>query len=119
MEGETLMTVEPGSHLGMLVGSIVVENDVDRLVVGHLGVDGVEEANELLMTMTLHVAADDGAVEHVEGGKQRGCTVPLVVVGHCAEPALLHRQARLGAVERLDLAFSSTDNTMAWAGGST
>ena len=49
MEGETLVTVEPGSHLGMLVGSIVVENDVDSLVVRHLRVNGVEEANELPM----------------------------------------------------------------------
>lgn len=31
--------------------------------------------------------------------------MPLVVVGHGAEPSLLHRQAGLGAVERLDLAL--------------
>ena len=29
----------------------------------------------------------------------------LVVVGHCPGPALLHRQARLGAIEGLDLAL--------------
>ena len=57
------------------------------------------------MAVALHVAADDGAVEHVEGGKQRGGAVALVVVGHGAEPSLLHRQAGLGAVERLDLAL--------------
>ena len=52
-----------------------------------------------------HVAADDGAVEHVERGEERGGAVPLVVVGHRAGAALLHRQAGLGAVERLDLAL--------------
>ena len=57
------------------------------------------------MAVARHVAADDGAVEHVERGEQRGGAVALVVVGHGAEPALLHRQARLGAVERLDLAL--------------
>ena len=57
------------------------------------------------MPVALHVAADDGAVEHVEGGEQRGGAVPLVVVGHGAGAALLHRQAGLGAVERLDLAL--------------
>ena len=57
------------------------------------------------MAVALHVAADDGAVEHVERGEQRGGAVALVVVGHGAEPALLHRQAGLGAVERLDLAL--------------
>ena len=48
---------------------------------------------------------DDLALEHVEGGEERGGAVALVVVGHGAEAPLLHRQARLGAVERLDLRF--------------
>ena len=71
----------------------------------HLALDGVEEADELLMPVALHAAADDGAVEHVQGGEQRGRAVALVVVGHRAGAALLHRQAGLGAVERLDLAL--------------
>ena len=50
-------------------------------------------------------AADDLAVEHVERGEQRRRAVALVVVGHGAGAALLHRQAGLGAVERLDLAL--------------
>ncbi len=99
------MAVEPGAHLGVLVGGVVVEDDVDGLAGRHLGVDGVEEADELLMPVALHVPADDGAVEHVEGGEQRRRAVALVVVGHGAEPALLHGQAGLGAVERLDLAL--------------
>jgi hypothetical protein len=57
------------------------------------------------MAMTLHVAADDRAVEDVEGGKQCGRTVPFVVVGHRAGAAWLDRQTGLGAVERLDLAL--------------
>ena len=50
---------------------------MDRLSLGNLRVDVVEEADELLMPMALHVAADDGAVEHVEGGEQRGGAVRL------------------------------------------
>ena len=57
------------------------------------------------MAMARHAAADDRAVEHVEGGEQRGGAVALVVVGHGAGLARLQRQARLGAVERLDLAL--------------
>ena len=71
----------------------------------NLRLDGVEEADELLMPMALHAAADDLAVEHVEGGEQRGGAVALVVMGHGAGASLLHRQTRLGAVERLDLAL--------------
>ena len=55
------------------------------------------------MSVALHAAADDGAVEDVEGGEQGGRAVALVVVGHGAGAALLHGQAGLGAVERLDL----------------
>ena len=71
----------------------------------HLRLDGVEEADELLVAMALHVAADDGAVEDVEGGEQRRGAVALVVVGHRPGAARLHRQTRLGAVECLDLAL--------------
>ena len=57
------------------------------------------------MAMALHVAADDGAVEDVEGGEQGRGAMAFVVVGHGAEAPLLQRQPRLGAVEGLDLAF--------------
>jgi hypothetical protein len=35
----------------------------------------IRDYDELLMSMALRVAADDGAVENVEGGKQSGRTV--------------------------------------------
>src|ERR1700756_3203793 len=57
------------------------------------------------MPMTLHVAADDGAIENVERGEQCGRAVALVVVGHRPSPPRFHRQSRLSAVEGLDLAF--------------
>ncbi len=41
------------------------------LLAGNRRLDDVEEADELLMPMALHVAADHGAVEHVESGGQR------------------------------------------------
>ena len=53
--------------------------------------------------MALHTSANDLAFEHVESSEQRRCAVALVVVGHRAGSALLHRQAGLGAVEGLDL----------------
>jgi hypothetical protein len=54
-----------------------------------------------------------------EGREQCRRAVTLVVVGDRPGAALLHRQAGLSAVERLDLdLFSSTERTTAWAGGS-
>lgn len=46
----------------------------------HLALDAVEEADELLMAVALHVLRDDRAVQHVEGSEERRCAVPLVVV---------------------------------------
>jgi len=52
------------------------------------------------------VAAHDLAVEHVERGEtELSCRGAYRVMGHGAAAAALHRQPRLGAVERLDLAL--------------
>ena len=45
------MAGEPFPHLGLLVGGIVVEHGLDRLVWRNGPLDGVEETDELLMTV--------------------------------------------------------------------
>src|SRR6185503_3764824 len=84
---------------------VVVENGMDRLVGRDLAFDGIEKADEFEMTVALHAAADDVAVEHAERREQRGGAVPLVIMGHRLAAPRLDRQSRLGAVERLDLAL--------------
>ena len=103
VEGEARVSVEPLTHLRMLVGGVVVEDHVHDLSGRHLRLDGVEEADELLVTMALHASANDLAFEYIESGEQRRCAMAFVVVGHRPGAALLHRQAGLSAVERLDL----------------
>ncbi len=105
MEGPTRVPDQPGADLGLLVGCVVVEDDVDSLVRRELGLDRVEEADELLMAVALHVAADHRAVEHVERSEQRGGAVALVIVRHRSAAPLFQGQSRLAAIERLDLAF--------------
>jgi hypothetical protein len=51
---------------------------VDLHFCRYLSIDGVEETDELLMPMAPHISADDRAVEHIEGGEQRGCAMALV-----------------------------------------
>jgi hypothetical protein len=98
------MTRQPFADLGMLVDGIVVEDRMDDGLTGGNGaLDSIEEADELLMPMALHIAADHGSVEDVHRRKQRRRSMAFVVVGHRSGPAFLHRQARLGSVERLDL----------------
>jgi hypothetical protein len=47
----------------MLVGRIIVDDGVDHFSHRDLLLDRIEEADELLVAMMLHVAADDGGVE--------------------------------------------------------
>jgi hypothetical protein len=57
------------------------------------------------MAMALHTLADHLAFENVEGCEQGGGAMSLVVVREGCGAALLHRQAGLSSVERLDLAL--------------
>src|ERR1700722_6526130 len=113
------MPGQPLAHLRVLVGCVIVDDGVDLLSRRHLRLDGVEEADELLVPVALHVSADDGAVEDVESGDQRVRTGTVAGGGHRSSTARLHRQTRLGAVERLDLALLIDREMTAWAGGST
>lgn len=105
MEGPAWVADEPGADLGMLVGGVVVDDGMDELAGRHLRLDGVEEADELLVTVALHVATDHRAVDEVEGSKQGGGAVALVVMRHGAGAPFLHGQPGLGTVEGLDLAL--------------
>ena len=81
--------------------------------------DGIEEADELLVPVALHALADHGAVEHVEGREQGGRAVALVVMGHRPErPGYIGRPGWVRWSAWIWL-FSSIDSTTAWAGGST
>src|SRR6266516_2346781 len=103
MEGPAGMTGEPLPHLRMLMSGVIVDDRVDCLSLRHLGLDGIEEADELLMPMVRHAAAGDFTFQDVEGGEQRSGAVALIVGGHGTGASLLHRQARLGAIESLNL----------------
>lgn len=118
MEGEAAMTIKPGPNLGVLMGGVVVEDDMDRLVCRNLSIDDVQEADELLMPVTLHVASDDCPIENIQGGEQGYGSVSLIVVRHGAETPLFHGQFRLGSVEGLDLAFlvdGQDDGVVGWS----
>src|SRR6516164_1821142 len=96
------MVFDPFKNLGVLVSGIVVDDHMDRFLLGHPGIDDVEEADELLMAMALHTLADDLTFQYIKRRKQCRGAVTLVVVGDGAGTSLLHRQPRLGAVQRLD-----------------
>jgi hypothetical protein len=74
------MVREPAAHGGMFVGGLIVEDGVDGLAGWNLAFDRVEEADEFLVAVALHVAADDGSVEDVHGREQgRRCKIHGIV----------------------------------------
>ena len=71
---------EPAFDLGMLVGAVVVDDEVEIEVWAHAGVDVLEEAQKLLVAMPRLALGDDLAGGHVQGGKEVGGTVTDVAM---------------------------------------
>ncbi len=101
---KALMTRRPALNHRVFVGGIVVDDKVELFVGGRLVIDETQELQPLLMAMMLHASRYHTAIERVESGKQRGGSMPLVIVRHRMGTALFHGQAGLGAVKSLDLA---------------
>ena len=89
---------------GGLVRRQVVQDDVHVQTAGHGGVDLLEErAARRSPAWPLRRCGVDLAGGDVHRREQIDGAVALVVMGHRAGPARLHRQRRLGAVQRLTL----------------
>ncbi len=94
---------QPCFHLGVLVGCIVVSDQMQLLVLGRVAIDLAQEAQPLLVTMSRLALANDTPIERVHRGKQRRHTMTLVVVGHRLSATSLQWQTRLRPIQRLDL----------------
>ena len=73
----------------MLVGAVVVYDEVEVEFWRCLGIDLLEEAEKFLMPVTGHAVTDHLAIEHAERRKKSGCSVAFIVVRHGAAAALL------------------------------
>ena len=93
---------------------------MDRLVGRHLALDGIEKADELLVPVALHAAADDFALEDIEDGEQGGGAMAFVVMGHGGAAPLFLTADRAGYDRGLGSGFSRQGcSTTAWAGALT
>ncbi len=112
------MLGQPGLDVGVVVGAVVVEDQVHLEVLGDLAVDELQEGQELLVAVAGQAQAHDLAGGGIEGGEEGGGPVALVVVRHGHRPALLH--GKLGWVRSSAWIwlFSSTQSTTARSGGS-
>src|SRR5438034_5269424 len=99
------MPFQPALDFRGLVRPVVIQHQVQFLVPGKVPVQAAQEPQEFLMAMPATALSDDFAVQYIERGEERGGSVPLVVVCHRAAPPFFQGQARLGAVQGLDLAL--------------
>lgn len=100
---ESRIPFEPGFDFFVLMGGVIVADDMDVFLLGNIAADQVEKANPFLVAMLFHAGADDFAAKGIHCGKQRGCAIALVIMGHRLASALLEREPWLSSVQSLDL----------------
>ena len=69
MKVEARVPREPSADLGMLVGGVVIDNQVQVQIRRGPAIDLVEEADELLVPMPAHALADHPSIQHIERGE--------------------------------------------------
>ena len=72
---------QPRLDLRMLVTAVVVDDAVHVEFGWHGLVDFAQERQEFLMSMTRLAGSEHGAIEHIQGGKQRRGAMTDVIVG--------------------------------------
>jgi len=108
MEVNALFAGQPSFDGWMFVRGVVVANDVDRLVSRNAAIDLFQEGKPLVVAMPTGRVSQNLAAEIVECGKERYRSVPIVVMGACANVTLPERQAGLSALQGLALALFIT-----------
>ena len=96
---------QPTLDAGVLVGGVVVNDEVDVEVRRHVGVDVFEEAQELLMAVARPALGQDPAGGDVQGSEEGGGAVADVAVRDALGVAEPEGQEGLGALQGLALAL--------------
>ena len=97
------MAFEPGLYAGMLVGAVIVHDQMQLQLWRGLSIDFLKETDKLLMPMPCHAIPNDLAIEHAQSGKERRGFIAFVIMRHGGTTLFLQGQYRLGAIQRLDL----------------
>jgi hypothetical protein len=68
---------EPGHHVFVFVGGVVVQNHMNRKAFGYFLVDREQKLQELLVAVLVHARFDDGAINCVQRRVERALVSPL------------------------------------------
>ena len=88
---------------GMLMGGVIVGDDVDGEIAWGLFIDGFEKGEPLLMAVARRQVGDQLTLEIIERGKQGQRAMSHVIVRLGANVANAERQTRLRALQCLAL----------------
>ena len=100
---EAGVAAQPLLDGGMLMGGIVVDDEVQVQVWGGLPIHLSEELEPLLVAVSRRAGGDEPAVGQVEGCEEGCGAIALVVMGHGPAASSLQREAGLCSVQGLDL----------------
>jgi len=63
---------QPGAHLGMFVGGVVIDDEVNIELCGDAGIQITQEGKELLVSMARLAFGEDGAGGNVKSREEGG-----------------------------------------------
>ena len=76
------MFLQPSLHLGVLVRSVVVDDEMHFALLWCSLVNEPQELQPFLMAVLVHAGSDDGAVQYIQCGKQRRRAMAFVIMSH-------------------------------------
>ena len=92
MQFEARMTRQPAFNDRMLMGGVIIQNDVDVLAQRNFAVDLLEKFQPLAVGVFLGGVSDDFAMQIIQRGKEGDCAVAVVIVGLGADMPFAQRQ---------------------------
>jgi hypothetical protein len=89
----------------MFMGLVVIQDQMHIKFFGSLAINPAQKGQPLLVSVAWHAGTDDLTIGDIESSEQGCGAIALVVVSHGATSTFFDRQSRLGAIQRLNLAF--------------
>ncbi len=102
---ESGMAFEPRFDLRMLMGRVIVHDQMQVQVRRGFLIYQFQKLDPLLIPMAVHARCNDAPLGHLQCSKKGGCAVAFVIMGHGSQSSPAKRQSRLGPVQRLNRGF--------------
>src|SRR6266550_7372428 len=102
---EPRMAFQPRFDLRVLMGSIIVYDQMQVQLSWGLLINQCEKLYPLLMAVAVHAGSNDVPLGHLQGSEQGSRSIAFVVVGHGSQASLDQWQSWLGPVQRLNRCF--------------